>query len=101
MDIVKFPLIANPFQDCRMRHPTSLSLRPVAAIVTAIVTVTLSALAIPGLNAQGRGAAAPAGPPPASGVVNGKLGPIVKDGMMQPVAEFADSTQIIRQSVWV
>ncbi|MEP6591517.1 MAG: Xaa-Pro dipeptidyl-peptidase [Gemmatimonadota bacterium] len=50
-------------------------------------------------TAQGRPAA---GPPPASGIgANGKLGPIVKDGMMQPVLEFADSSQIIRQSLWV
>jgi hypothetical protein len=32
---------------------------------------------------------------------NGKLAPVVKDGMMQPVLEFADSAQIIRQSLWV
>jgi X-Pro dipeptidyl-peptidase len=51
-------------------------------------------------NAQIRGAA-PGGPPPASGMVNGKLGPIVRDGIMQPVAEFADTAQIIRQSLWV
>ncbi|MEO5800929.1 MAG: CocE/NonD family hydrolase, partial [Gemmatimonadales bacterium] len=51
-------------------------------------------------TAQGRGA--PAGPPPASGIgTNGKLGPIIKDGMMQPVLEFADTSQLIRQSVWV
>lgn len=51
-------------------------------------------------NAQGRGGAA--GPTPTSGIgVNGKLGPIIKDGMMQPVLEFADTSRIIRQSVWV
>lgn len=31
----------------------------------------------------------------------GKLGPIIKDGMLQPVAEFADTAQFIRQRVWV
>jgi len=29
------------------------------------------------------------------------LGPVVKDGMVQPVLEFADSTQVIKQSLWV
>jgi X-Pro dipeptidyl-peptidase len=53
------------------------------------------------VDAQGRGGV-PAGPPPVSGIgANGKLGPVVKDGMMQPVLEFADSAQIIRQSLWV
>lgn len=50
--------------------------------------------------AQGRGG--PAGPPPVSGIgANGKLGAVVRDGMMQPVLEFADTTQLIRQSLWV
>lgn len=62
--------------------------------------LALTAVASSGANAQG-GRGAPPGPPPASGIVNGKLGPIVKDGMMQPVLEFADTAQIIRQSVWV
>jgi X-Pro dipeptidyl-peptidase len=51
-------------------------------------------------TAQGRGG--PAGPPPVSGIgADGKLGPVVVDGMLMPVAEFADTTQIIRQSLWV
>src|SRR5689334_22362303 len=61
-----------------------------------VALVTLSLASADAVFAQGRG-----GPPPASGIVNGKLGPIVKDGMMQPVAEFADTSQIIRQSLWV
>ena len=44
----------------------------------------------------------PAGPEPVSGIgADGKLGPVVRDGMMQPVREFADTSQIIRQSLWV
>ena len=51
-------------------------------------------------DAQGRGG--PVGPPPVSGIgANGKLAPVVKDGVMQPIIEFADSAQIIRQSLWV
>jgi X-Pro dipeptidyl-peptidase len=73
--------------------PSPTPLRSLAAIIS------ISLMAAPGVSAQGRGG--PPGPPPQSGVVNGKLGPIVKDGMMQPVAEFADTSQIIRQSVWV
>src|SRR6185436_1577420 len=29
------------------------------------------------------------------------LGPIVKDGMLQPVTEFADPAQFVKQRVWV
>jgi X-Pro dipeptidyl-peptidase len=46
-------------------------------------------------------AGAQRGGAPASGIVNGKLGPVVRDGVMQPVLEFADSAQLIRQSLWV
>lgn len=61
----------------------------------------LSIVATNAASAQG-GRGAPAGPPAVSGIgANGKLGAVVKDGMMQPVLEFADSTQIIRQSLWV
>jgi X-Pro dipeptidyl-peptidase len=52
-------------------------------------------------NAQG-GRGGPPGTPRVSGIdASGKLGPVVKDGMMQPVLEFADTAQIIRQSLWV
>ena len=67
--------------------------------LTALVALTLAASQA--VHAQG-GRGAPPGPPPESGIgANGKLGPIVKDGMMQPVKEFADTAQIIRQSLWV
>ena len=74
-----------------------------------VASATLSALAIGALtvalaapvHAQGP-RRAPAGPPPVSGIgPDGKLGPVVRDGMMYPVLEFADSTQIVRQSLWV
>ena len=86
-----------------LRTPASVSMlmtlnhpaRALAAIVSLSLVLASSA------TAQGRGAA-PAGPPPVSGIgADGKLGPVVRDGMMQPVLEFADSTQIIRQSLWV
>ena len=52
-------------------------------------------------SAQARGGGAPLTPPVSAMETMGKLGPIVKDGMLQPVAEFADPAQIIRQRVWV
>src|SRR6185436_21173447 len=64
-----------------------------------IVSLTVLAL---GNTARAQRGGAPAGPAPVSGIgADGKLHPVVKDGMMQPVLEFADSTQIIRQSLWV
>ncbi|MES2304267.1 MAG: Xaa-Pro dipeptidyl-peptidase [Gemmatimonadota bacterium] len=64
------------------------------------LTVALALTQFSAAAAQNRGG--PPGPPPASGIgPNGKLAPIVKDGMMQPVLEFADTSQIIRQSLWV
>ncbi len=69
-----------------------------SAIGIGALTIGLSA----GAQAQGRARGAVAGPPPVSGIgADGKLGPVVKDGMMQPVREFADSSQVIRQSLWV
>ncbi|MEO7362704.1 MAG: CocE/NonD family hydrolase, partial [Gemmatimonadaceae bacterium] len=81
------PLLISPM---RLRHPHSL---------TTILALTLAASHA--AHAQGgRGAAA--GPPPVSGIgANGQLGPVVKDGVMQPVMEFADTAQLIRQSLWV
>ena len=65
-----------------------------------VAIVALPLAVASGAHAQGRGG--PSAPPPVSGIgANGKLGPVVRDGMMQPVLEFADSTQIIRQSLWV
>lgn len=66
-----------------------------------IALLALTLAASPAAHSQG-GRGAPPGPPPASGIdASGKLGPIVKDGMMQPVKEFADTAQIVRQSLWV
>lgn len=63
--------------------------------------VALTVVASHAALAQG-GRGAPPGPAPVSGIgANGKLGPVVKDGIMQPVIEFADTTQIIRESLWV
>lgn len=78
-----------------MQTPTPINpLRSFAAIVTFSLVLTS------GAAAQGRGG--PPGPPPVSGIgADGKLGPVVKDGMMQPVIEFADTAQIIKQSLWV
>ncbi len=71
---------------------------PHAHRLTTLLALTL--LASRGASAQGRGA--PPGPPPVSGIAaNGKLGPVVKDGIMQPVLEFADTAQLIKQSLWV
>ncbi len=71
------------------------SRRPLALAIT-----TLSFVLTGSINAQGRGG--DPGIPPVSGIgANGKLGPVVRDGMMQPVLEFADTAQIIRQSLWV
>src|SRR4029079_16769184 len=73
-----------------MHMPASFSLKSSLALVL---------IAAGSASAQRGGA--PAGPPPVSGIQNGKLGPVVRDGMMQPVLEFADSAQIVRQSLWV
>lgn len=65
-----------------------------------IPLVALTLVATHSVSAQGRGG--PPGPPPASGIgADGKLAPIVRDGIMQPVLEFADTAQIIKQSLWV
>ncbi len=76
-----------------------LSMMPKPTVSLAALFTLSLVLTSPTL-AQGRGAAG--GPSPVSGIgANGKLGPVVKDGVMQPVLEFADTAQIIRQSVWV
>jgi len=77
-----------------MSAPFALPRRTFAALLTISLAFATTA------HAQGRGGP-PAGPPPVSGMVNGKLGPVVRDGVMVPVIEFADTTQIIRQSLWV
>jgi X-Pro dipeptidyl-peptidase len=71
-----------------MRLP---SIRIIAGLLLAAATA----------HAQ-RGRAAGPGEPTTSAIATlGKLGPIVKDGMLQPVTEFADTGQIVRQRVWV
>src|SRR6185369_12857598 len=71
--------------------------RPLVAVIAFSLVVAGGATET---RAQGRGG--PAQPAPVSGIgANGKLGPVVRDGMMQPVLEFADTTQVIRQSLWV
>lgn len=65
-----------------------------------ILPLVLLVALVNGADGQGRGG--PAGPAPVSGIgPDGKLGIIVRDGMLQPVLEFADTTQFIRQSLWV
>ena len=66
-------------------------------IILAGIFVTLSAAGP--LSAQ-RGAAPPV-PTISAMETNGKLGPVIRDGMLQPVAEFADTSQWVRQRVWV
>jgi X-Pro dipeptidyl-peptidase len=49
---------------------------------------------------RGRGAATPLVTTSAMATL-GHLGPIVKDGMLEPVTEYSDTTQWIKQRVWV
>src|SRR5690606_9939964 len=68
-----------------------MTLRPLAA--AALLAFSPSIVA-----AQGP----PPGPTPVSAIAaTGKIGPVVRDGMLMPVAELADTTQWIRQRVWV
>jgi len=53
------------------------------------------------IAAAQRGGGAPAVPPVSAMATLGHLGPIVKDGMLQPVAEYADTAQFVRLRVWV
>jgi X-Pro dipeptidyl-peptidase len=62
--------------------------------------LALTIVLVGSADAQGRGRA-PATPAVSGIGADGKLHPVVKDGMMQPVIEFADTSQIIRQSLWV
>src|SRR4051794_23494634 len=80
------------------RNPTFIPrCMTTSATLSALAALTF-ALATPA-HAQNR---APAGPAPVSGVgADGKLAPVVRDGMMYPVLEFADSAQVIHQSLWV
>lgn len=85
-----------------MLKPMTTTIASPRRALPAIVALFLPLLVATTTHAQGPRRAAPAGPPPVSGIgPDGKLRPVVKDGMMQPVLEFADSSQIIRQSLWV
>jgi X-Pro dipeptidyl-peptidase len=70
--------------------------RVYAASIAALALLTTSHRAI----AQ-RGRGGDTTPAVSAIATMGKLGPIIKDGMLQPVAEFADTAQIIRQRVFV
>ncbi len=72
------------------------------ASIAALPLVTLALAAAGTATAQGRGRGGPPPEPAVSAMATmGHLGPIVKDGMLQPVAEYADTAQFIRQRVWV
>lgn len=69
-----------------------------AATVAALL---FASLPLTGLNAQGRGGVGTGTAPVSALETLGRIGPIIRDGVMQPVAEFADTAQLIRQRVWV
>src|SRR5262245_31080907 len=61
-----------------------------------------AALLLPvALTAQGRGNQAAQTPATSAMETLGKIGIIVKDGMLQPVTEFSDNTTWIRERVFV
>src|SRR5688572_23768521 len=60
----------------------------------AVTALTLSTA--PVLHAQGNPT-----PPVSALATTGKIGPVIQNGMLMPVAEFADTTQWIRTRVWV
>ena len=66
-----------------------MTLRLLAAATVLVLTSTT-------LHAQNR-----TEPPVSALETTGRIGPVIRDGMLVPVAEFADTTQWIRQRVWV
>jgi hypothetical protein len=68
------------------------------AAIGALIALSMSPLAT---GAQGRGAPTPPTPPVSAMETMGKIGPIIRDGMLQPVAEFADTSTWIRQRVFI
>ena len=63
------------------------------------VTTVLTLCVAPVLHAQGN---PPQTPPPVSAMATtGRIGPVIQNGMLMPVSEFADTTQLIRTRVWV
>jgi X-Pro dipeptidyl-peptidase len=72
-----------------------MKLRLLAVMVTAPGLIVTSMA-----HAQGRGGTPPT-PPVSAMETLGKIGIVVKDGMLMPVSEFADTTQWIRTRLWV
>ncbi len=68
---------------------------------TAFVILALATASAQHAAAQGRGGVRDTTPAVSAIATLGKLGPIIKDGMLQPVAEYADTSKWIRQRVWV
>lgn len=68
------------------------------AVVAGAIALTVIGTSAASAQRGGRGA-----PTPTISALEtmGRIGPIVRDGMMQPVTEFADTTQWIRTRLWV
>jgi X-Pro dipeptidyl-peptidase len=64
-----------------------------------LLAVTTTALILSAGVVHGQGT--PPTPPVSAMATTGKIGPVIQNGMLVPVAEFADSTQWIRTRVWV
>lgn len=62
----------------------------------AVTTTALTLSATPLLHAQGNPTA-----PVSAMATTGKIGPVIQNGMLMPVAEFADTAQWIRSRVWI
>ncbi len=75
---------------------TMIHLRRSIAIVAVLLPIWWARL-----PAQGRGGTPAPIPTTSAMETMGKLGPIIKDGMLMPVTEFADTAQMIKQRVWV
>ena len=69
--------------------------------VSTFIALALAATTAHRATAQGRGRGGDPTPTTSAMATMGHLGPIVKDGMLQPVTEYADTTQWIKQRVWV
>jgi X-Pro dipeptidyl-peptidase len=67
---------------------------------TSFLALSFLAIGTAGAQGRGRGAAAPLVTTSAMATL-GHLGPIVKDGMLEPVTEYSDTTEWIKQRVWV
>ena len=67
----------------------------------AIATAVAIILGNTGTASAQRGRGADPTPAVSAIATMGHLGPVIKDGMLEPVAEYADTTQWIKQRVWV